>query len=64
MTRHIHDIDENRQPHVDENRQPHAAYKGSYEKPKITVFGSVAELTQGGGGTKVDGTHHTRKSGA
>lgn len=27
----------------------------SYVKPKVTTFGSVAELTMGGTGTKKDG---------
>lgn len=63
MTQPTHDINENQQLHVDENRQ-HAASKGPYEKPRITTFGSVAELTLGGSGTKVDGSHHTRKGGA
>lgn len=64
MTDRTHDLPENIQPHVDETKHLHAACKGSYEKPRITTFGSVAELTLGGSGTKVDGSHHTRKGGA
>lgn len=46
--------------HIDENSQPAVASRGSYEKPRVTTFGSVAKLTQGGSSTKVDGSHHTK----
>jgi hypothetical protein len=35
--------------------------KVSYEKPKITTFGSVAKLTMSGGATSPDG-HHTHRA--
>jgi len=34
--------------------------KVSYEKPKVTTFGSVAKLTMSGGATSPDG-HHTQR---
>lgn len=34
--------------------------KVSYEKPKVTTFGSVAKLTMSGGATSPDG-HHTKR---
>ncbi len=46
------------------NSQDHMApieSKAFYQKPMLTTFGSVAKLTQGGSGTKVDGTHVTHK---
>jgi len=32
-----------------------------YTKPSVTSFGSIAKLTQGGSGTKIDGGNHTKK---
>lgn len=39
-----------------------AKLKASYEKPKVTTFGSVAKLTMSGGATSPDGhgTHRHR----
>jgi hypothetical protein len=34
--------------------------KVSYEKPKVTTFGSVAKLTMSGGATSPDGRHTSR----
>jgi len=44
----------------DAKGQDRMAPKESYDKPKVTTFGSVAKLTQGGSSTQVDGIHHTR----
>lgn len=42
----------------------HVAPKENYEKPKVTTFGSVAELTMGSGGSVSDGSrsHHSSKT--
>lgn len=34
--------------------------KESYEKPKVTTFGSVASLTMSGGASTSDGAHTKR----
>jgi len=32
-----------------------------YTPPVVTTFGSIAKLTQGGGGTRADGIHMNHK---
>jgi hypothetical protein len=33
----------------------------TYAKPRLTEYGQVEKLTQGGGGTKIDGVHTKRR---
>jgi hypothetical protein len=45
----------------DEKCQDDTASKGSYEKPKLTTFGSVARLTMSGGSEALKDATMTRR---
>jgi hypothetical protein len=41
--------------------QDQCATLKSYQKPSLTEYGKVEQLTQGGGGTRLDGNRTNRR---
>jgi len=53
MNRFVEELQMNEVAQVMPDREENTK-KGSYERPKVTTFGSVAELTLGSSGTTTD----------